>query len=557
MIERKPPRSQELSPKALQIGAMRHAIFARHVKAGEPVTASAVAEIALEIGLKERAIRTLAKRYQANPVAASLAPQPKGPKPGSHHFDEEVLAAIDVLANQILLVKLPPSDAECARQIWALLVAQEGEYRFSEDRVPSERVIVRMLGEISERTLAAKTMGSKSRSAHELHAGQYESGGLLDVVQMDHTKGDVILVDRVHRLELGRPWITLLIDIWTRCILGFYVSFGDPSIYRCGRAVANAILPKEPLLRRLGVNIDYPMHGLFAKLHADQAKPHRAEVFREACLHYGIDPDVRKPGPAYLGGHIERLIGTMVGKLRLLPGSTGSNVTQRDGYDAGDAAAMTLPEFERWFLYQIAIYHEHPHSALGGRCPAQAWREAVAFRGLTQNPPVNFSPEHLSRKFLPRSELTVRSKGVQILHRFYSHPVLATRIGQKIMVHKDETTIQHVFAEIDGEFVRLDVTGFYPDVSEAEWEAARARVRAEGKVWQADGGRARTARYVLEAKREVDTAIQKTRAARATRKRAEGEGTSAADLRLTEKPAVKPVIWKPVAELGDDWARIG
>jgi putative transposase len=44
---------------------------------------------------------------------------------------------------------------------------------------------------------------------------------------MDHTKGDVILVDSLRREHLGRPWITFLIDIWTRSILGYYVSFGD------------------------------------------------------------------------------------------------------------------------------------------------------------------------------------------------------------------------------------------------------------------------------------------------------------------------------------------
>src|SRR3546814_3283925 len=70
---------------------------------------------------------------------------------------------------------------------------------------------------------------------------------------------------------------------------------------------------------------------------------------------------------------IERLIGTMIGKLRLLPGATGSNVAARDGYDAEADAAMTLVEFERWLLCQIAIYHHAPHSALGGLCPAQMW----------------------------------------------------------------------------------------------------------------------------------------------------------------------------------------
>ena len=49
--------------------------------------------------------------------------------------------------------------------------------------------------------------------AHEPHPGEYLSEGLLDLVQMDHTKGDVILVDSLRREELGRPWITFLIEI--------------------------------------------------------------------------------------------------------------------------------------------------------------------------------------------------------------------------------------------------------------------------------------------------------------------------------------------------------
>src|SRR3546814_8967422 len=113
-------------------------------------------------------------------------------------------------------------------------------------------------------------MGSKTRSAHEPHPGDYASEGFLDLVQMDQSKGDVILVDSMRREQLGRPWITFLLEIWTRSILGYYVSFSDPSIFRCGRAVASAVLPNEPALAPLGVDDSYPMHGLFRGLHADQ-----------------------------------------------------------------------------------------------------------------------------------------------------------------------------------------------------------------------------------------------------------------------------------------------
>jgi hypothetical protein len=38
----------------------------------------------------------------------------------------------------------------------------------------------------------------------------------LDFVQIDHTKVDVIVVDEQQRLPIGRSWITLAIDGYSR-----------------------------------------------------------------------------------------------------------------------------------------------------------------------------------------------------------------------------------------------------------------------------------------------------------------------------------------------------
>jgi putative transposase len=295
------------------------------------------------------------------------------------------------------------------------------------------------------------------------------------------------------------------------------------------------------------------MHGQFRRLHADHAAPHRAESFRRACLANGIDPDVRPRGPAHFGGHIERLIGTMVGRMRLLPGATGSNVTQRDGYDAGKAAAMTLEEFERWLLFQIAIYHNTPHGGLDGKCPAQAWEQAVA--GHSPLLPACLDIVHLTRQFLPARQRTVHAYGVQIRHRRYWHSVLAARIGQQITVHHDERTLQEVYAEIDGAFVALPVVGHYPDVSEPEWEAERQRQRQAGATFQADGAKAATARYIQAARREVLSARARTASSRQERKRQEREGLSHAAPPTGQ--AVEPQAhWVTVVEFReDDWLK--
>jgi hypothetical protein len=44
-------------------------------------------------------------------------------------------------------------------------------------------------------------------------------------LQIDHTPVDVIVVDQQKRLPIGRPWLTLAIDIIrTRMLAGFHVS---------------------------------------------------------------------------------------------------------------------------------------------------------------------------------------------------------------------------------------------------------------------------------------------------------------------------------------------
>lgn len=230
MIERKPSPAPRRSLKSLEAGLALYPHFRRHISLSGPVTAAQVQAISEATSLKERQIRTLAARFRVHPVAETLAPKPRGPAVGSHRIDPEVRAAIETLIDEIALKMVPPSRAEAARQIWGLLHADNGDHRFPADLIPSEKTIERLLAEIPSRVWAKATMGSKTRSAHEPHPGEYASEGFLDLVQMDHTKGDVILVDSLRREQLGRPWITFLIEIWTRSILGYYVSFGDPSI---------------------------------------------------------------------------------------------------------------------------------------------------------------------------------------------------------------------------------------------------------------------------------------------------------------------------------------
>jgi putative transposase len=59
-------------------------------------------------------------------------------------------------------------------------------------------------------------------------------------------------------------------------------------------------------------------------------------------------------------------IGTLMGEVHLLPGTTFSSVAERDDYDSGKTAVMTIHELEAWLAWQIpGVYHPRNHAALG------------------------------------------------------------------------------------------------------------------------------------------------------------------------------------------------
>jgi putative transposase len=94
------------------------------------------------------------------------------------------------------------------------------------------------------------------------------------------------------------------------------------------------VLPKEAWLEHRGVAGKWPCWGFPSRIHLDNAKEFHGEMLRRACEQYGIALDYRPPATPHMGGHIERLVGTLMRALHELPGATFSNPKQRGNYDS-------------------------------------------------------------------------------------------------------------------------------------------------------------------------------------------------------------------------------
>jgi len=317
----------------------------------------------------------------------------------------------------------------------------------------------------------------------------------LAVVQIDHTELDVILVDDVDREPIGRPWITLAIDVFSRTVPGFYVSLDPPGNMSVGLCVAHAILPKDKWLSKHNIDIPWPSYGVMNKIHADNAGEFHSKTLKRACKEYGIDLEWRPVKKPRYGAHIESLLGTFAEKIHQLRGTTFSNPKERGNYDSEKNADMTFSEFEEWLAkYITGAYHQQIHSALL-TSPIKQYEKGILGtkdmpgRGL---PLLIHDEDRLRLDLMPIEERTIQEYGVIIDYIHYYSGVLNKHVNEteqnsnkkrKFIFKRDPRKINPIY------FFDPDLNEYFkipfrdtsqPNMSIWEYRKVRRRLEAQG-----------------------------------------------------------------------------
>jgi len=101
------------------------------------------------------------------------------------------------------------------------------------------------------------------------------------VWQCDHTKVDVLVVDQAGEV-LGRPWLTTVVDTYSRCIMGFHLGMEAPSGWIDGLALRHAILPKQ-YSGAYELQQMWGTYGIPQYLYTDQGKDFRSEHLEQVA----------------------------------------------------------------------------------------------------------------------------------------------------------------------------------------------------------------------------------------------------------------------------------
>ena len=434
-------------------------------------------EAAEKLGVSVRQVQRLVKRWEQEGVAG-IAQNGRADK-GRHRigdFWEKFIVKTYEEGNK-------GSKRMSPKQVAVRVQAKARE--IGDEKPPHYRTVLRVLEPIIERQEKAtsirspgwrgSTLSVKTRQGEDISV-EYSN----HVWQCDHTRVDVLLVDQYGEL-LSRPWLTTVIDTYSRCIMGINLGFDAPSSQVVALALRHAILPKN-YGAEYKLNCEWGTYGKPQHFYTDGGKDFRSNHVQQIDTDLGFVCHLRdRPSE---GGIVERPFRTLNDQLfSTLPGYTGSNVQERPE-DAEKDACLTLRELEQLIVRFICDrYNQSIDARMGDQTRFQRWEA-----GLLEVPDA-IDDRQLDICLMKAARRRVQRGGhLQFENLIYRGEYLAGYAGETVSLRFDPNDITTILVYRQEDKWEVFLTRAYAQGLETEslsFEEAKAssqRLRAAGKT---------------------------------------------------------------------------
>jgi putative transposase len=268
----------------------------------------------------------------------------------------------------------------------------------------------------------------------------------------DHRTLDVHVADNTGRRV--RPTLTVIMDEYSRAIVGYYLGCEPPSSQTTALALRHAILPK--------VALDWPMYGIPQSLAVDHTERNTDASLTQFCAYMGISLLSALPSTPLGRGKVEFVFKMLSDEWlsRCADDVLSEQRTTAQRHVCSRISCFDLEELTTELVQFFNWYHHTPHPAIG-QFPIECWQQALPVPARLQK------PEELDVLLLSALR-RVYQDGIHLQGRQYFAAFLADYLAQTVIVrwHPDDLDSVRVYAE--GRFV-----GVAP-----LWDAPRAADRA-------------------------------------------------------------------------------
>jgi putative transposase len=320
----------------------------------------------------------------------------------------------------------------------------------------------------------------------------------LQYVFADHWLLDAWIVDEDTRQKTSRLWLTLLIDAYSRSILGMALLYEDPCIESIQQALRHAIWEKTSHID-LGIEQEWACYGIPLQLFLDNAWAHHshslenlARVLSRNGTYNPIDLVFRPPYKGRYGAIIERLFKNFSGQVKELVTGAIESSDPKVVRAATNNACFLYADMNRLLHRLIVTYQHTPHRELQGMTPHQKWSEGIQSSGFPLVPPFTPTMDRLFLRLHPQLR-QVRGKGIAAFGLNYWSAELGgiervdrTGCAVQYNFHYDPIDISRISVFRNGKWIGdgyarelQQADGRYLHLSLAEWKAAKRLVASQ------------------------------------------------------------------------------
>ncbi len=296
----------------------------------------------------------------------------------------------------------------------------------------------------------------------------------FEVGHIDHTEMDVELVDSRTGANLGRPWLTVLLDAYTRTILAFFITFDPPSYRSCMAVIRNCV-------RR---------HGRIPKtIVVDQGSEFESLYFEVLLARLETHKKSRPASKARFGSVIERFFG--VNNKKFIHNLMGNNQalqkprSMSPSHDPRKLAVWTLPALTGAFEHYVDEAYSNLHHPALGVTPKEAMAYGLKLSGSRGHKLIAYTPD-FDRMCMPTTPLgkamVRQGRGIKIKGIFYWHAAFREPkvVGTAVPVVYDPFDVSRAYTLAGGEWVlcRSEYQAMFERRTEREVAIISQEVRA-------------------------------------------------------------------------------
>lgn len=401
--------------------------------------------IAKELNFSVKTIRSWITKFRCKGLVG-LEHQTRKDR-GEIKVDSELLETAKALALQ----KPPLTIKAIYRKL--LLVAKAHS-----SKPPSYSTVYKTIKSINPALLTLAHGGSKAfQQKYEL-IYRRECAEPNEIWQADHTELDIYLVDAKGNSR--KPWLTTIIDDFSRAICGYYLSYDSPNSVNTALSLKQAIWKKD--------NPEWQICGVPKVLYTDHGTDFMSDHIEEVCIKLKIRRIHSLVGRPQGRGKIERFFETLNSEvLSPLPGFTiNGKPTSEPKVDISGLQSVIE-------AFIIKNYNVRTHISTG-QSPNTKW-STNGFIPQSAN-----SIEELDLLLLtiekPRK---VQRDGIQFQGLRYISPTLAGFVGEQVVIKYDPRDLAQIRVYHQDQFLCKAVCQDIAElvVSLKEIQKARSKVK--------------------------------------------------------------------------------